>query len=225
MTLAELIARYRVEANDKEVPYFISDEDATAFANEAVREACVRGRLLYESQDDDVCMIDVAAGQAVYPLHPSLYELASVLFYPDGEGKACPLPIKSVEWLDSSMRDWRACVDKPRYVVQEDTGLRLVPTPAWPGTVHLEGYRVPLADMELIDKDTVQPEINGLHHAHLTQWMLHKAFSIPDMELFDAQRAADAEAAFTRYFGERPDADLRRITREDVPHHVEAFWP
>ncbi|RPP87255.1 hypothetical protein IPC1125_34030, partial [Pseudomonas aeruginosa] len=60
---------------------------------------------------------------------------------------------------------------------------------------------------------------------HLVQWALHRGFSIPDMESFDPNRAALAEAAFTAYFGERPDSDLRRITREDVPHHVEAFWP
>ena len=38
-------------------------------------------------------------------------------------------------------------------------------------------------------------------------------------------RAAMAEQAFTEYFGQRPDSDLRRITREDVPHHVIPFMP
>ena len=38
-------------------------------------------------------------------------------------------------------------------------------------------------------------------------------------------RAASAEAAFTRYFGLLPDSDLRRRTREDVPHFNTAFLP
>ena len=98
-------------------------------------------------------------------------------------------------------------------------------TPDRAGILRLEGYRTPLADMTLTDKDTVQPEIHPEHHRHLVQWALHRGFSIPDMESFDPSRAALAEDAFTAYFGQRPDSDLRRITREDVPHHVEAFWP
>lgn len=58
------------------------------------------------------------------------------------------------------------------------------------------------------------------HHPHLVEWALHKAFSVPDAEFFDPNRAQIAEAKFIDYFGERPDSDLRRITREDVPQHM-----
>ena len=57
------------------------------------------------------------------------------------------------------------------------------------------------------------------HHEHLIDWALHRAFSVPDAEAFDPQRAALAEQAFTEYFGPLPDSDLRRITRHDVVHH------
>ena len=50
-------------------------------------------------------------------------------------------------------------------------------------------------------------------------------YSRPDADTFDAGRAANAEAAFTRYFGPRPDSDLRRSTRSDEPHTNKAFWP
>ena len=46
-----------------------------------------------------------------------------------------------------------------------------------------------------------------------------------DSELLDLEKAQRAEAAFTRYFGTMPDADLRRITREDVPQAVVSFMP
>ena len=81
-----------------------------------------------------------------------------------------------------------------------------------------------LPEGAVVDADTAAPEISELHHEHLVNWALHKAFSIPDAEGFDPQRAQDAERDFTEYFGIRPDSDLRRITREDVPHTVEAFW-
>ena len=54
---------------------------------------------------------------------------------------------------------------------------------------------------------------------------LHKAFSVPDSELFDPNRAALSERAFASYFGRLPDSDMRRITREDVAHHNEAILP
>ena len=89
------------------------------------------------------------------------------------------------------------------------------------GTLHIEGYRVPLKALE---NDTDKPEIHEAHHRHLVHWALHRAFSKPDSETIDPQRAATAEAAFTRYFGPGPDADLRRSTRHDEVQTNKAFW-
>ena len=110
----------------------------------------------------------------------------------------------------------------PEYAIQSDTALRLIPRPDRDGALRLEGYRTPKAEMVAND-DT--PEINTLHHAHLVHWVLFRAYSIPDSELLDLEKAAKAEQDFTRYFGPMPDADLRRITREDVPQAVVAFMP
>lgn len=68
------------------------------------------------------------------------------------------------------------------------------------------------------------PEIAAIHHEYLVQWALYRAFSVPDTETFDPNRAAIAEREFTQYFGLRPDSDLRRITREDTPHEVEPWF-
>ena len=69
-----------------------------------------------------------------------------------------------------------------------------------------------------MSRDGVKHLIGRLaSHQHLVYWALHRAFSQPDSDGFDPQRAATAEATFTGYFGARPDADLRRATRHDVP--------
>jgi hypothetical protein len=73
------------------------------------------------------------------------------------------------------------------------------------------------------DSDT--PEIHAASHRSLILWALRCAFSVPDSEAFDQQRADRAEAAFTAYFGERPRSNLRRNTRTDVPQTVKAFMP
>ncbi|QLI49491.1 structural protein [Pseudomonas phage vB_PaeM_USP_25] len=225
MTLADLIAAYRTDANDKAVPYFASDEEVTGWLNEAENEAAIRGRLIHESDTPAVCEIAVVAGTASYPLHASLYELSHVAFRPDGGATRKPVLLVSSEYLDACMRDWRDREGCPQYAIQSDSGIRLVPRPDAAGTLILEGYRLPMEPMLLAEQETATPEINGAHHRHLVQWALHCGFSIPDTESFDPNRAGIAEAAFTQYFGHRPDSDLRRITREDVPQTVKAFWP
>lgn len=220
MTLAELIRRVRTEANDKAQPYFWSDEDITYWLNDAQDEAAVRGRLFHERANRSVCQIAVTAGRDTYLLHPALYELTRVAFVADG--KTTPLVLVSRETLDRISPDWREHVGRPEWAVQDDRSIQLVPKPDIAGTVSLEGYRLALQPMEAGDDE---PELHAAHHRHLINWALHRGFSVPDMETFDPTRAATAERAFAQYFGLRPDADLRRITREDVPHHVEAFWP
>ena len=222
MTLAELIQAYRVASGDLAVPPFFEDPDLAVFFNEAVRQACVRARLIHESDDPDICTIPVLADTATYPLHAALYELDYSAFLPDGETRKRPISLVSQDWLSAHMDDWRDEVGTPEYAIQLDTSIRLVPRPDRAGTFFMEGYRTPKAEMAESD-DT--PEINALHHNQLVHWVLFRVLSIPDSELLDLEKAQRAEAAFTRYFGPMPDADLRRITREDVPQAVVSFMP
>ena len=222
MTLAELIARYRTDANDKAVPYFVTDDELRGFFNDAEREAALRGRLIHESASASMCQVAVTVGRSVYPLHAKLYELDHCAFRSATELGRCRVQLVSSVWLDANVRDWRDSEGVPQYAVQGDKSIRLVPMPTVEGMLLLEGYRLPKADMESPDDE---PEINAAHHIHLVQWALHRAFSIPDTEFMDPARASSGEDEFTRYFGLRPNADLRRLTREDVPHHVEPFWP
>lgn len=85
------------------------------------------------------------------------------------------------------------------------------------GVLTIEAYRLPA---KVMSAPGHEPEIHEASHEHLIQWALHKAFSVPDSEAFDPQRATKAEDAFTAYFGPLPDSDMRRITREDTPHTV-----
>lgn len=224
MVLSELLRRFRVDANDKVEPYFNDEVDVIAWLNDAVNEACIRGRLLHESQNSDACNIPVVAGNSQYSLHPSLYELTQVWFEPANGYRGSNLSLVSPEYLDKrySCENWRRLQGRPEFVIQDDTRIRVIPTPDQDGELQLEGYRVPLVPMQ---NDTDMPEINQIHHVHLIQWVLHRAYSVPDSEFFDPNRSALAEQEFTDYFGIRPDSDLRRITREDIPHNVIPFMP
>lgn len=222
MTLEDLINQYRVAAQDRVDPGFVSEPDLIDMFNEAEKEAAIRGRLIYELIDPAVCEISVSAGQRHYSLHPSLYEISHLSVKSSDHGCRQSVYLVSAEALDHKAPGWRdEEAALPAYAIQTDRALVLAPTPSENSTLHLEGYRLPLQKMESLGD---KPEISEAHHPYLHLWVLHKVFSIPDAEMFDPSRSSLAEQEFTRYFGPRPDSDLRRITREDVEHHVEAFF-
>ena len=223
MTLAELISRYRILANDKAAPFFVSDDEARDFLNEAENQACIRGRMIHAADDAEVCDLVVSAGRALYEFHPSLIEIDNCCFRENGAARrGPPIEFHSQEWLDDCVQDWRDKSGAPRYAILNDTSIRLVPRPSVGGLLIFEGYRAPKHPMS---KTTDSPEIARHHHEHLVQWALFRAFSIPDSEFIDPTRAAAAESAFAAYFGPLVDVDLRRLTREDFPHVTRSFMP
>lgn len=222
MTLDELIKDFRVTVQDETGPdYLFKQPDVTRWLIEAEQEACIRGRLLHEAANESVCAIDVLAGEAVYPLDPVVYEIDHLGLLEDGFTEHQSVKLVSREWLDDNHRGWRDRTGLPRFAIQDDTRIRLVPTPNAPATLRLEAYRLPMRG--LTDAKTSKPEIHQAHHRHLVFWALYRAFSVPDSEVLNLGSASAALDAFTRYFGERPDSDLRRTTRHDVEHHNKAW--
>lgn len=217
MTLEDLIRRFRALAGDTKAPQFWKDPDITDWLNDAQVQACVRGRLLLEDANPAMCVIDIEANRHTYPLHRKLYELVRLDYKAAGESCSTPIKVKSREWLDENQPQWRDVHRATRYAIQGETSIRLVSTPLTAGVLTIEAYRLPVKVMSAPDHE---PEIHEASHEHLIQWALHKAFSVPDSEAFDPQRATKAEDAFTAYFGLLPDSDMRRITREDTPHTV-----
>lgn len=227
MTLEDLIRRFRSLAKDRAEPYRASDEDVVDWLNDAHQQACVRGRLIVAENDPVLCQIALQPGQAAYPLHGSLYEFINIRLLATS-GRERTIMLKTREWLDAELHDWRSYPREACYAIQTDTGLRLVGRIDAGDVLHLEAYRLPLVRMELANPDDPQapkasPEIHEAHHEHLIQWALHRAFSVPDSELFDPSRASIAEQAFTAYFGILPDAGMRRETRHDVTHHTVGY--
>lgn len=222
MTLEDMIRRFRVLAKDTEAPFLWADEDVADWLNDAQHQACVRGRLIREDELQSVCRITLTPGQHTYALHPSAYELIHMRVVGSGGEPPRIMGLKSREWLDANVCDWRDLAEPTNWLIQDDTTLRVVGAIRPGDVLMLECYRLPIKPLV---NDIDKPEIHAAHHERLIQWALHRAFSVPDADGFDPQRSGQAEKEFTAYFGPLPDSDMRRITREDAAHHNVAILP
>jgi len=222
MTLEELIAQFRSDTFDLELPYLSSDANVTAWLNEAEHEACVRANLIHDDSTPAVCSIAVTAGVRTYALHPSVVDITRASFTPTGSTTESILYLTDRVEMDRSYPDWRVLVDIPRQAIQTDTQLTLGCVPSTSGTIALECYRLPLVNIE--DQSSESPEIGRIHHRHLVQWALHRCYSRPDAEIFNPNKSVTALAEFTRVFGLRPDADYRRAAQANRSHSNKAVW-
>ena len=209
--------RVRLLAQDTATPYLWQDEDIDDWLNEAQQEAAIRARLLRATPQSHpaLCEFSLTAGESAVTVPDALYEISHQEWAAGSERR--PLKLVSREWMDTTMPGWRAMpAADPDYLVQDRQQLEVVPPPIADGSVRIEGYRLP----EPMQADNDEPRIPLAHHIHLVQWALHVGYLMPDADMFNPGKSQAAEAEFTRYFGARPDADLRADTRNDETHRI-----
>lgn len=210
MTLAELIAQFRLDTDDLVEDYLFSDAEVAGWLNEAEEEACMRQDLLEESEDEDFCEIAAVAGTTSYALHPKLLRVTYLAHLATDATERTEIAIRQRNEVDRIRADWRTVEqDPPDLAMVTGQKLRLASVPTVAGTLLLECTRLPLEPM--VD-DADEPEIPALHHRGLIQWALYRAYSKPDTEVRDPGRAAGALTIFERLFGLRTDSDMRRAS-------------
>jgi hypothetical protein len=222
MNLAELMAEFRADANDEEIPYLWSDDNLVAWANEAEEEACIRKNLIFDRTTEDVddvpvCKVAIFEGTGTFSLHESIV-LVRNAYLVDASDEVIPLKIYDrfkVECLDD---DWRTTSDEPTGIIFDDTGGELNCLPEAAYTLYLEVYRTPLTKMAAYSGASIDsPEIAPRHHHYLLHWMLYRAYSKRDVDTFDPNRAAQEKREFEAYFGLRPAANARRRGMQNRP--------
>lgn len=220
MNLGGLVERFRTDVDDKAIPYLWSDESVIAWLNDAVDEACQRKRLIFDKTSQQVCHIDVTPGVTVYPLHEAINELVFVSMTPPGD-QPIKLGIVDSLYLDENSSDWRIRVNRPSNVIHHDTSLELDAIPDQAYSINLEVYRSPCSKMKV---DADKPEIHRLHHLRLLDWVKYCAYSIPDADAMNTDKASISYGMFEEYFGPRPDADQRKDQNSNRPHRVKCWW-
>jgi len=231
MTLDELIASFRVDADDAPTSVGGGDQDLlwkdaelARFFGEAEEEASIRKRLLFDDYTESIVQIGVVANQSSYPLDSRMFEVTKArLLRTPGGPTIHDLHITTRDELDHVCPRWRDEKGQPRFFIQDDTRAVLPGIVDVAYTLRLEGYRTPLVPITADSDGSAKPEIAAIHHRFLVYWVLHRAYSKPDSETLNPQKAATALAAFEQYFGLRPDADLRKDWQANQLH-VTKVW-
>jgi hypothetical protein len=208
MNLSDLIAAFRSDADDQAEPYLFSPEDITAWLNEAQVEACIRARLIFDDTTKQTCQIAVKAGQATYPLDPSILKLDQLRL----TSQPAPLSRRFESELDGSNPSWQTLTGTPFCYIekQEENVIQLVGVPVVDDTLLLAVFRKPLSDMAA---DADEPEIADHHHRRLVDWALFRAYNRRDADANALALATAADARFTAAFGVRLDANVQRKRR------------
>lgn len=227
MTLDELVQQFRSDADDRAGTggagdYLFETADIWMWLNEAQDEAADRALLLHETSLAAICTIAVTAPTTVYALDDRILNITRAAFTPTGTTQEYILTPRDVLELDRIRPNWRQQTDVPRDYIHDSTTLRLGCIPSTDGTIQLECYRLPLANIE--DTATETPEIHRQNHRALVHWALYRGYSRPDSEVFDPDRAAKELARFERVFGLKVDAKLRRNTNANRPLVNKAVW-
>lgn len=221
MTLEEMFAQFRADVDDEQAQaYLFNDVELFRWVNEAMTEATIRSKLIFDNTTAAICDIAVTPGTSTYALDVAVHDIEAAFLYQNSAIVWKLTLIDRLE-LDRIEPNWREATGAPTHVIRDDTSIQLTPAPEASYTVKLEVYRAPLDPMDSTDQE---PGIGAHHHRYLVEWMKYRAYSKPDVETKDDTKAATALAEFTTYFGPRPDADQRRRQQANKPHFNKASW-
>lgn len=215
MDLKDLIQSFRIDADDISQPHLFPTDNVILWLNEAQEEACIRKRLLFEKSDPTLCRIEVDENNgSVYELSDQIAEVVYA-YVIDAYGYKYILGITTREALDLERPNWRDEVRRPRNIIHHETAIEFDCKLDASYTLYIEVYRLPCKKLK---SDGDKPEIHRLHHSNLIYWALHKAYSVPDADTMNSDKAAKSLAKFEDYFGRRPDADMRKDQNSNRPH-------
>lgn len=205
MNLRELRASLREMLDDIAEPQLWTDDTLDRYLNNAVREACIRARLLKDDADSSpkLCTINFDAGQA------RIKHANEVLVIRSGaiDGQCHKLWALTADSLDRREPSWDSSdeVGTPRYLVMDLTQktVRLFPAPEVAGVLRLRVWRVPLESERMI-KPNDEPVIVLPDPEELRHWAAHEAYLIKDPDANDLERSGNHLTLFEQRFGSRP---------------------
>lgn len=208
MTTEQLLQACRQLLNDEAEQYLWEDAQLVRHLNNAVGEACLRARLLKDDATTrpELCIYPVIAGETLIRLRPEVIVVRSGRLVGQPH-KLWALTSKSMDRLHCNWEDESQNPDTPQHLVMDvaQKTLRLWPTPAVNGELHLRVWRMPLAREALcVDKLDGTPVVDIPNIEDLKHWVAHEAYLTKDSEIYNPKASAEHLALFEARFGPRP---------------------
>lgn len=181
MTTTELLALFRSEVFDLELPYLWSDTLIYSYIDDAQKQFCRDTNGIADSRSFKINIL--ADGTQWYTIDPKILKIRDAIVQATG----LPMDIISVEKMEENNMRFDGGVGFTKALVSglDEGMLRAWPVPNEAMTIELRTFRLPLT-VEAGDDF----EIPEQYHPRLLHWVKHRAYSIQDTETFD-KGAAD----------------------------------
>lgn len=190
MNTTELLAVFREEVSDMELPYLWSDALIFRYIDDAQKQFC---RLTYGIEDSRSFKITTLVNTEWYKLDARILKLRDVVNLTT-LGKDVPM-IAAEKVADHGLRfDGSVGPVKALITGLEKDYVRTYPTPNVSEVLELRTFRLPVT----VEKDD-DFEIDEQHHLPLLDWVKHRAYNVQDAETTDTKKADKFETAFRNY--------------------------
>ncbi|HUB92172.1 MAG TPA: hypothetical protein VMA74_20780 [Dyella sp.] len=221
MNLGHLRCAVRQILKDEVEPTLWSDEQINRYLNNAVREACLRARLLKDDHlsKPELCRYTVAPGNTVIRLRPEVLVARSGHLGSERQ----KLWMVTAESMDRIYPQWEAdvsCPGQAGYGIMDlsQKTIRLFPVPLAPDVLHLRVWRQPLESEEM-RRDTDRPVIQLPDFEELKHWAVYECYQTREGEENLDTRAATHLATFEQRFGARPSLHEMARWADSPPRH------
>ena len=202
MTTTELLAIFRSEVADEQLPYLWSDALIYSYIDDAQKQFC---RLTYGIPDARAFTISLVAATEWYALDAEIMEILGAF---DSMGRSIPVMTRNENLARNVVFDGRTGFPQAFFKGMEKGFLRAYPIPIASGTVSLETRRLPA---------TVSSgssfEIDAQYQLGLVAWVKHKAYSKQDSETADPELSKRYFDEFNAYC-QRSRIEIGRLNRK-----------
>lgn len=203
MLAGEIVALFRNEVMDTEMPYLWSQDEAFIYLNDAYTMLVRFLGGVSDASTPAVAQIAFSANTKSVNLHSSVLRIVRA-FNNAGEEISViedtdfPL-VRNASGKLALLRVGSTSAADIEYLVMgaDHRKALLHPVPNTSGTITLHVRRVPVTPLDS-DTDTL-PDLQPEHHMHLVKWMKALAYRKQDAETFDMDKALLNETSFLQY--------------------------
>lgn len=203
MKTRELLDFTRIALRDRKKPYLWSDDELIGHLAEGEEKACRGSLLIRDASTPEVCKLSLNTTKQGYELDPRVIFVRRFAV----ATRSKPLAKVSYRDLDISEPGWIGRVGTPdKWCMDYESGkVWLNRKPSAADVVNMLTIRVPLVPMS-VSRLEQTPEIIVPYHRPLHHWACFRAYSKPDSDTQDDDKAMFHYNAFIAEFGDEASA-------------------